>query len=153
MVSIEIKGLSQLIKTIDKYPAISEKHVNKAINLSLLRIQGQATRNAPFGTSGNLRNNWNIKMGRYEGSLSSGAREKGFSYGTAVEYGTRPHFVSANAISLWASRRGLNPYAVAKSIQKKGTKANPFFKKSAESQEGNIEKEFNKALSEILKEL
>jgi hypothetical protein len=92
-------------------------------------------------------------MGRYEGSLSSGAREKGFSYGTAVEYGTRPHFVSASAISLWASRRGLNPYAVAKSIQKKGTKANPFFKKSAESQESNIEKEFDKALELIIKEI
>lgn len=153
MIEIKVTGLNELIKMADKYPAISEKHVNKAINLSLLRIQAQSTKNAPFGTSGNLRNNWDIRMGRFEGSLSSGAREKGFGYGTAVEYGTRPHFVSANAISLWANRRGLNPYAVAKSISKKGTKANPFFKKSVDSQQSNIEKEFDKALSEILKEI
>ena len=137
----------------DKYPAISEKHVNNAINYSLLRIKGEATKNAPFGTTADLRNKWDIKIGRFEGSLSSGASQKGFNYGMAVENGTRPHYVSASAISLWASRRGLNPYAVAKSISKKGTKANPFFKKSVDSQRQNVDKEFDKALSNIIKEL
>jgi HK97 gp10 family phage protein len=150
---ITINGLSELINTVDKYPAISEKHVNKAIRDSLLRIQREATKNAPFGTSGNLRNNWKVNMKRFEGSLSSGAKEKNFSYGTSVEFGTKPHYVSGSNLSIWASRRGLNPYAVAKSISKKGTKANPFFKNSIDSQRNTVDRLFGEALENIIKEI
>jgi len=153
MISFEIKGLNELIEMADKYPAISEKHVNKAIKYSLIRIQDQAKQKAPFGTTGNLRNNWKIQMGRFEGKLSSGAMNNGYNYALAVQFGTKPHMVSGSSLSLWASRRGLNPYAVAKSIQRRGTKANPFFSESVESQKLKVEQEFEKALSNIILEL
>lgn len=153
MIELEIKGFNKLQMAMSKYPAISEKHINKGIRNSLIRIQDQAKREAPFGGTGNLRGRWDLNVGRFEGKLGSGAKNKGFYYGPAVEYGTRPHYVSPKTLSGWAKRKGLNPYAVSKSIQRKGTKANPFFQRSIDKQEKNVQKEFNKALDNILKEI
>lgn len=154
--SIEINGLKELMQVADKYPAISERHINSAINRSLIRIQDQAKKNAPAGDTQQLRQNWILKMGRFEGSLESGAKSNGYSYGLAIEYGTKPHFVPvANnpMFQTWATRRGLNPYAVANSIAKKGTRAKPFFKPAVDSQRSNVDNEFDKALTSIMSEL
>jgi hypothetical protein len=155
-VSIEIKGLNELIRVADKYPAISEKHINGAINKSLIRIQDEAKRKAPSGDTQQLRQNWILRMGRFSGSLESGAKRNGYSYGLAVEYGTKPHFVPvANnpMFRLWAERRGLNPWAVSKSISKKGTRAKPFFKPAIDSQKANIDREFDRAFTNLMNDL
>jgi len=41
---------------------------------------------------------------------------------------SKPHFPPIEAIRPWATKRGLNPFAVAKGIAKKGTPIIPFFK-------------------------
>lgn len=154
MIEIEVKGFKKLADLADRYPGISEKHVAKAITKSLIRIQDSAKRNGPFGTTGQLRQNWNLKIGRFEGALSSGAKANGFPYGTAVEFGTAPHAMMVNEpFKLWARRKGLNPYAVANSIKKKGTKANPFFDKSVSEQEEAVNREFDQAINDILEEI
>jgi HK97 gp10 family phage protein len=153
---IEIQGLDKLMAIAEKYPNISEKHINKAINRSLIRIQDQAKKNAPSGDTQQLRQNWKIFMGRFAGSLESGAKNRGYSYGLAVEFGTKPHYMPVKnnpMFQLWATRRGLNPYAVARSIAKKGTKAKPFFQPAIDSQQKNVDNEFNKAMDNILKEI
>lgn len=53
-------------------------------------------------------------------------------YAIFVEKGTRPHFPPINAIEKWANDHGINPYVLAKSISKKGTKANPFVKNTSD---------------------
>lgn len=154
--TIEINGLKELMKVADKYPSISERHIGSAINRSLIRIQDQAKKNAPSGDTQQLRQNWVLRMGRFEGSLESGAKRNGYSYGLAVEYGTKPHFIPvANnpMFKLWAERRGLNPWAVSRSISRKGTKAKPFFKPAIDSQKTNIDNEFEKAFTNIIKDL
>lgn len=153
---IEIKGLDKLMAMAEKYPNLSEKHINKAINRSLIKIQDQAKKNAPSGDTQQLRQNWILKMGRFAGSLESGAKNKGYQYGLAVEFGTRPHYMPVKnnpMFQLWATRRGLNPYMVARSIARKGTKAKPFFQPAIESSKDFIEKEFDKALTNLIKEL
>lgn len=147
-VSVEIRGLDELTKRIEKFPAISEKHVNKAINRSLIRVLGEAKREAPFGVSGGLRDRWDVIVGRFTGVLRSGV-----GYAKGVEEGTPPHKVSASAIAPWAIKKGLNPWAVAKSIEKKGTKANPFLQRAVNHEEGNINKEFGDALENIIEEI
>ena len=151
--SVEIRGLEKLVKLADRYPAISEKHVNRAIQRSLIRVQDDAKRNAPFGTTGQLRQNWALNLGRFQGSLKSQANSNGFFYGSAVEFGTRPHFPPVGALSLWARRKGLNPFMVARSIARKGTRANPFFSKAIKAQQSAINNEFSDAIDAILKEI
>jgi hypothetical protein len=149
---IEIQGLDKLMAIAEKYPNISEKHINKAINRSLIRIQDQAKKNAPSGDTQQLRQNWKITMGRFAGELKSGVK-----YGKAIEFGLPAgHYMPVKnnqVFKLWAERRGLNPYAVAKSIAKKGTKKQPFFQQSIDEATPVAQREFDKALEAIIKEL
>ncbi len=147
MVQLEIKGLNKLIKLGEKFPKTTEKHVNTAINRSLVRIWAKEKVEAPVNT-GNLRDNWLLQVLRFSGTLRSNA-----PYANAIEYGTRPHFVSAERLQGWARKRGLNPWAVSKSIAKKGTKANPFFQRSVAGAEVGVNAEFKKAIDDTLKEL
>jgi type IV secretory pathway TrbD component len=147
-VELTIVGLDKLVAAMEKYPATSEKHVNAAIQRSLVRILGQEKQQAPVGVTGNLRDNWRIDIGRFEGALKSMA-----PYSMAVHAGTKPHFVSGETLKAWAARKGLNPWAVAKSIAKKGTKANPFLQRSVQVEGDNVNREFSNALGAILKDI
>lgn len=144
MLEVKIDNLSGVLKLADKYPAIAEKHVNTAIAGSLVRVLAAEKMEAPFGVTGRLRDDWTIQNGRFTGTLRSNA-----PYAMAVHDGTRPHFVSGESLGPWAKKKGLNPYAVAKSIAKKGTKANPFFKRAIEGTEAQINKLFDSALEAI----
>lgn len=147
-VQVEVKGFDKLVKQIEKYPAISEKHVGKAINKGLVRILGQEKQQAPVGVTANMRDNWRIDMGRFTGALRSMA-----PYSMAVHQGTGPHYVSGETLKAWAARKGLNPWAVAANIRKHGTKANPFLKRSVELENANVNRDFKDALDAILKEV
>lgn len=60
-------------------------------------------------------------------------------YGKDIEFGRPPGtFVSAAALSGWAKRKGLNPYAVSWAIHKKGSPAQPFLFPAANDQEENV---------------
>ena len=53
------------------------------------------------------------------------------NYSEAIEYGTKPHFVSASDLKGWAKKKLGDEklaYAVSKSIAKKGTQAQPFMR-------------------------
>lgn len=136
------------MKLADKYPAIAEARINPAIARSLVRVLASEKQTAPFGVSGRLRDDWKIENGRFEGKLQSNV-----PYATAVHEGTMPHFVSGETLAPWAKKKGLNPWAVANSIKKKGTKANPFFKKAIDQTESAINLEFDNALQLIGEDL
>lgn len=147
-ISIEIKGIEKLTKMAERFPVVSEKHINTAINRSLVRIFGQEKQDAPFGVSGSLRDRWTLFVGRFQGYLRSQ-----MPYAVDVHEGTPPHYVSPKALAPWARKKGLNEYAVSKSIARKGTKANPFFKRAVDEVSGDVQKEFDTALDNITKEL
>lgn len=146
-VNVQVIGLDKLVAIMEKYPQVSEKHVNAAINRSLVRILGTEKKEAPVAT-GNLRDNWRVDVGRFEGSLRSNA-----PYAAAVNNGSRPHFPPVEALRFWAQKRGLNPWAVARSIAKKGTKPNPFFVRAVDAERENVNKEFKRAGDAILQEI
>lgn len=148
MIKVEIKGLNKLVNFAEQYPAISEKYINLAINRSLLRIWGAEKLEAPFGVSGVLRDNWQVKVGRFEGALVAGA-----PYAVFVEEGTKPHMPPIEAIEPWAKKKGISPWAVAISISKKGTKANPFLQRSVDEVKGDIQTEFENALNSAMDEV
>lgn len=144
-----VTNLDRLIGLAERYPAISEKYINQAIATSLVMILGyeKSSANTPVDT-GNLKNNWSTKFGRFEGSLFSNA-----PYGMAVNNGSRPHMPPMNAITTWALKRGLNPWAVAKSIAKNGTRPNPFWDRTLVANTDPVNRQMNLAISNIMKEL
>lgn len=150
---VKIKNLEKLTELASKFPAASEKHINKAINSSLVRIFGQEKQEAPFGTTGQLRDRWNILLGRFVGKLRSGV-----AYALAVHEGTKPNprkiglYKNPDFVR-WAVRRGLNPFLVARSIAKKGTKANPFLQRAVDKEEKAVDREFENALKNIVADI
>lgn len=132
----------------ERFPHIAEKHVNTGINRSLVRIWGKEKQEAPFGVTGSLRDRWTLFVGHFSGYLRSQ-----MAYSVPVHEGSRPHYVSPRALMQWATKKGLNPYAVAKSIAKKGTRANPFFQRSLDASATDVSKEFKEALVNITKEM
>ena len=144
---IKITGLERLQKIASQFPEVSEAHINSAILRSLVRIWEKEKQEAPVDT-GNLRDRSKLDMKRFQGSLSSQ-----MPYALAIENGSRPHFVAIEKIRPWAEKRGLNPWAIAKTIAKKGTRPNPFFKRTLEGAQEGVDIEFTKALSDIMKEL
>ncbi len=148
-VQIEVKGLNELISTMEKYPAISEKHVNMAIRRSLTRVLGAEKKEAPVHT-GNLRDNWRLDVGRFQGTLASNA-----PYAKDLHDGLPlSSFPTGGTLKKWAEKKGLNPWAVAKSIARRGHLiANPFLKRAVDAERDNIDREFKDALSNITKEI
>ena len=143
-ITLNVKGLDKLIKTAEKYPQIAEKFINKAINLSLVRVLGQEKQTAPFGVSGALRDNWKIEMNRFEGRLYSLSQ-----YAMDVEKGTSPHYVSIEEITPWANKKGIPAWVVQRAIRLHGTKANPFFQKAVDAAESGVNLEFKNAMKSI----
>ena len=148
MITLSVTGLRKLQKIAEQFPQVSEKYINLAISRSLLRVFGAEKVEAPFGISGLLRDNWQITNGRFEGSLTSKT-----PYAIFVHEGTAPHMPPVDAITPWANKKGINPWALAMSIAKKGTKANPFLQRAVDSSEAGIESEFETAMQSTLTEV
>lgn len=150
MLIVEITNLDKLAKLAETAPYIAEKHVNKAIQRGLIAILAEQKKNAPVGVNAHLRDRWDISMQRFAGTLRSQV-----PYGMSVVKGSRPHFVSGNTPELraWAQKKGLNPWAVAKSIQKKGTRANPYTTVAIEQGKTQVEKEFDTAIKSIIDDI
>jgi hypothetical protein len=148
MIEVELNNFKQVQQIASKYPAVAEKHINKGIAKIFVKILDGVTKNAPFGVTGHLRDNWESTIGGFQGKLKSKQE-----YSGSVEYGTRPHAVSGASLKDWAQRRGLNPYAVAKSIAKKGTRANPFLKKTTVEINGDLDKILQETINDITKDV
>ncbi len=157
---IEIKGLNELMGIAEKYPNISEKHINKAIAYSLSAIRRSAVENSPVGISsqGGMKSKWKIQMGRFAGKLSNiaTAKDGGYPYPTAIEFGTKPfwpNYKAGSSLADWAKAKGISPYLVARSISRKGIKGQFFFKKSIEENQDRVQKSFDTAFTNLIKEL
>ena len=148
MITLTVNGLNKLQKIAEQFPAVSEKYINLAISRSLVRVLGEEKVQAPFGVSGLLRDNWQVATGRFQGSLTSMT-----PYAIFVHEGTAPHMPPVDAITPWANKKGINPWALAKSIAKNGTKANPFLQRSVDNTEAAINTEFETAMQSTLTEV
>jgi hypothetical protein len=150
MLIVQVNNLEKLAKLAETAPHLAEKHINKAIQRGLVAILAEQKKTAPVGVNAHLRDRWDISMQRFAGTLRSQV-----PYGQAVVQGSRPHFVSGNNPQLraWAEKKGLNPWAVAKSIQKKGTRANPYTTQAIETGKIQVEKEFDTAIQSIISEI
>jgi hypothetical protein len=53
--------------------------------------------------------------------------------GIYVHQGTKPHWAPVKALRGWALRHGIDPFALQRSIAKKGTRPNPWFEEAVDS--------------------
>ncbi len=74
-------------------------------------------------------------------------------YAKYVEDGTDPHYVPHgpdSSLAQWAEMKGLNVYAVAKGIEKRGTKAHPFVGPAFLAVRDRVQASFNEGVASYL---
>ena len=147
MWEIKINNLDKIQKLIMNYPVRSAMNFNEAITKTLIAVERYAIMGAPVDT-GRLRSNWRLSVQVLRGELVNTT-----DYAIFVAKGTKPHWPPIKAITKWANRKGIPPFLVARSIARKGTKANPFFDNAVSVGQVIADDEFQKALDKTIKEL
>lgn len=146
-IDVKVDGLKELERDFKRVGGDSRPIVTAALTNSTNRTQQNIRRRAPhaFGT---LQRSVLPEVRYPVGEVA--VNEK---YGAAVETGTGPHTPPHAAIERWAKKKGLPKgvsYAIVKTIQKKGTKAQPFFKPGWEESQDYIKSQFDKVLDRIV---
>jgi len=146
--SLKIDGLERLQSGLRSAAAATPATMRAAMVEATLIVEGEARRLAPRDT------------GRLQGSISSRISGSGASivgevgpsvaYGLYVERGTRPHWPPTAALGGWARRHGISPFAVARGISRRGTRAQPFMAPGLEKSRGRVEAAFAKVGARVL---
>lgn len=149
-VDVQIVGLDELIRDMKKAGGNAEPLVTAALTNSSTHAQSEIRSRAPHAT-GTLQRSVLAEVRYPEAEVS--VQE---SYGSDVEHGTGPHTPPSDAIERWIKKKGLPGSAlwpIIKTIEKKGTKAQPFFKPGWEASQGYITDQFDKVMDRLMSAL
>lgn len=146
-INVDVRGLRKAVATA---PAQVINVMHQSLERSAIKTQSYFRIRMPVGVTSQLRRNivyhWNDRL--------SVTIEPTAPYADYVEYGTRPHWTSVHNLEAWSRLRGLNPYAVQRSIAKHGTKPNPYQEWVAENASKfattDMEQSLRKAIKEII---
>ena len=149
-VNVKIEGLDELIRDIRKAGGDAEPLVTAALTNSSTHVQQEVRQRAPhaFGT---LQRSVlpEVRYPQAEVSVQE-------SYGRGVEEGVGPHRPPADAIERWIKKKGIPSKAlwpIIKTIEKRGTKAQPYFGPGWEASQGYIEDQFQRVMDRLLNAL
>ncbi len=141
---LDLNELKEFKIDVNKFPKKAKEQVKKGMTVSTGAVKTKARELVPVDT------------GRLRQSIVSDVKGTGFDvvgvvspkekYGVYVELGTKPHFPPVGALSKWAKKRGLNPYLIARSISKKGTKPHPFMAPALEKSKEKVIKIIKEAI-------
>lgn len=114
-----------------------QKHIEQGLTIAGIQVVQSARDLVPTDT-GELRKSISQNISMMSGGIRSTIMPT-VPYGGGVELGQAPGtYVSPQQLMGWAMRKGLNPYAVSKSILKKGTQPKPFLFPAFDDNEENV---------------
>lgn len=149
---IKIENINEIREVFRMYPVIANREIQNGLLEAGKTISGQEKREAPVGVTAHLKQSIGIRL--KSGSVIIVPKKE---YAMAVHQGTRPHYVSVkdkrSPLHIWAIKKGLNPYAVQKSIMRKGTKPNPFVDRTIERVEYKVRRIFVGVMEKIIKNI
>ena len=149
-IAIDDRQVRQLFA---KAPQAAVRRLMQLVEGATIDVQGEMRRNAPVAVTGHLRGGikYTINQARFEGKV-----EPDVNYAAPVEYGSRPHWVSVRPgtpLNRWAKQKGISPYAVQRSIARKGTRAHPFVKPTYVTMKPRVERQIIAGMSQFAQEL
>lgn len=124
--SIKIEGLEELNRALGR---VSQPELSQRLRQTMkaaTNITKQTARSLVPADTGALKRSISDEVIYRGGTDIEGVVEPKERYAMPVEKGARPHFVPVGSLERWAKKRGINPWALAMSISKKGTKAQPY---------------------------
>lgn len=144
---IDAPQLKKLQSKLANFNSAAASELNESIKKAILKGQRATMEKAPKNI-GDLARSHLTQFEMLKGRLYVDKQ-----YGIYVHEGTRPHMPPFEAIDQWARRKGLPTFAVMKAIQKRGTKAQPWFKEGIDREKSSIEQDLNNTINNILKKL
>lgn len=122
---------SQIKRWADKVDSEASKEIQKFITLafknSAVIVHQRESKEVPRGVTGKLAKSIKETVTTIAAAIGP---DHNLKYPVFVEKGTKPHMPPVDAITAWANSKGINPWALAMSIKKKGTQANPFVERT-----------------------
>lgn len=101
------------------------RSIEQGLNIAAIQVKQSARDLVPVDT-GDLRKSISSNLSAITGGIRATIQPTE-PYAGAVEFGQPAGtYVSPQQLMVWARNRGLNPYAVSKSILNKGTQAQPY---------------------------
>lgn len=149
---IKIENINEIREAFRMYPLIANREIQRGLLDAGKIIAGTEKKETPVGVTAHLRQSIGIRL-RAGSVVIIPTKE----YAVNVHEGTKPHYVSVKdkraPLRIWAIKKGLNPYAVQKSIMRKGTKANPFVNRTIQKAEYQVRRIFVGVMERIIKNL
>lgn len=149
---IKIENINEIREVFRMYPVAANREIQRGLLDAGKLISGQEKREAPVGVTAHLRQSIGIRL--RSGSVIIVPKKE---YAVAVHEGTKPHYISVKSkrapLRIWAIKKGLNPYAVQKSIMRKGTKPNPFVDRTIDKVNYQVRRIFVSVLERIIKSI
>lgn len=138
MIKVDVSEIEAFEKELENLSgAVLDSNVSQGLFIAGAQVQSAARSLVPVDT-GALRLSIENSPGQSSGAylITVGTTQP---YGKDIEFGRPPGtVVTAAALMGWASRKGLNAYAVSKSIYKKGSPAQPFLFPAFDSKQESI---------------
>ncbi len=173
--SIEVVGLKEAQKALRNLRQDSLKKFSKAVNASAMKIRNEAIRRVPV-SDGLLKSSIHVKMYKQGLVATIGTR---LNYAKFVEFGTSIQGKKSNKFPIptgysygsshrlpisregvvpelvhWSKRHGLNPWAVAYSIMKRGgNPAKPFLFPSFEMEKPKFLRKIKPLFNSFIRKL
>lgn len=149
---IHVENLNEIREVFRQFPVIADEEIQNGLEKAGKLITKIEKGEVPIGVSNQLRQSIMMKLIPNNVTIAPNK-----NYAVSVHEGTPPHYVPVNnprdPLRIWAISKGLNPYAVQKSIAKKGTKPNPFVERTVSKAEGEVRRIFSQVLENIIKRI
>lgn len=145
--SVKITNLPEIRKMFKKFPIAMTRELHVAVSRSVNVIERNVKREAPVNKQtggGSLRQSVKGEMIGY----SRGRVEVGVKYAMAVEKGTKPHIIRAKNKKVLANKRAKQVFG--KVVHHPGTKPNPFFERGVKNSQGDVQKQFTRAVQRVI---
>lgn len=126
-ISIPRSEQKKFEKELERFRKRNNEEFDHRVEQATLAASKMASRNAPVGEGDLSQEIYVETVGSAKNGQITGNVISPMQHSASVEYGSKPHMPPVNALIEWSKRKNINPWAVAMSIKRKGTPAQPFF--------------------------
>ena len=151
-ISIDAGRIAELAARFEQGPALLEREFGKAMQLSVLAVEGSAKEAAPVDT-GNLRRSITSTATPFEGRVGTN-----LPYGPVMEHGRSPGAAMPPAGSLlgWMGRKGIPAeleYVIRRAIARNGIAGKRYMEQALQRNEGRIREYFEAAGQAVARQI
>jgi len=150
MKKAELIGEKELRKAFERQEDLVVRRGKAAVEAGCFLILNDAKINSSVVSSDlrkSLASKVNVSVKGIEGEVGTNKE-----YAPCVEYGTRPHMPPVKALETAANVYGIDAWALAMTIKKKGTKAHPYLRPAFDENKERAYNEIKTVLNQLIKD-